>query len=53
MRRIDRVMDGMMKGTPWAMARASYAYSRMAGLTVWQAFIGAAELYLDYRSRKL
>lgn len=42
-------MDAMMTGTPWNMARASYAYSRAHGLTVYEALAGAVELYLIYR----
>lgn len=31
----------------WQMARAGYAHSRFYGLTVWEAFVGAWELFHD------
>jgi len=49
---VDRVMRGMASGRPLDLARASYAYSRACGLTRWQAFVGAWELFFDVRSRQ-
>lgn len=49
---VDRMMDAMMTGTPWDMARASYAYSRAHGLTVYEALTGAIELYFIYRKKE-
>jgi hypothetical protein len=48
---VDRMMVAMMTGTPWNMARASYAYSRAHGLTVYEALVGAVELYFIYRKK--
>lgn len=39
-------------GKSWHMARASYAYSRAHGLTVWESLAGAARLYFEYRSKR-
>lgn len=47
-RMVDRMMDAMVSGKPWDMAVASWSYSRAHGLSVWAAFVGAAELYVRY-----
>lgn len=48
MRMVDRVMKAMETGRPLDMARASYAYSRAAGLTRLESLIGALDLFWYY-----
>lgn len=49
---VDRMMKAMDTGRPLDMALASWSYSRACGLTRWEAFVGAAQLFLDYATRK-
>lgn len=49
--RLNTVLDGMISGTPWAMARASYACSRGHGVGLVAALRGAIEIYFEYRAK--
>ena len=49
---LESMLEAMMIGDPRSMAIASYHCSRAHGLSRWQAFRGAVEIYLDYRARE-
>jgi len=42
---LDRMMRAMDTGNRWHMTLACYSYSRWHGLSRWDAFVGAWQLF--------